>query len=305
MIEAVTVLLPVFNGMPYLPDAVTSILEQDFEEFELLIIDDGSNDATAEYLATIDDRRVRVVSRENRGLVATLNEGLALATHDWVARIDADDVALPERLRRQLQFLEEHADVEVLSCAGAFINHEGRRLRAQSRPTLQHPPFFDPVTDGNILHSGVIYNRRRILDVGGYRELVPAEDLDLWLRVAPLTKLAAIDEPLMLYRIVGAGVSSSAQLWQHTMWEYVRACADARDHGLPEPDLEAWTAEHTPRGLRRLVAEASPRLRRAGLAWTEGRVLQAAGHGGLAFLCNPALVTRKLRGYFSRTVGPA
>lgn len=299
-IDALTVLLPVFNGMPFLSTTVESVLAQTFADFELLVIDDGSTDATAEYLDGLSDPRVRVISRENRGLVATLNEGLSSARHDWVARIDADDVAEPERLERQVAFLEAHPDVGVVSCGGRFLGTHGEAINARVTTQLVSPPLFNPHRDGNILHTGVLYDRRPVVAAGGYRDLVPAEDLDLWLRLYPEVRFAVLDEPLMAVRVRAQGLSSSAAVLQHTMWDYVRACAAARDRGEPEPDREQWTREHTPRGFRRLVVEASPRLRRAGLAWTEGRRVAAVGHGAVAVACNPMLALRKMRGYLRR-----
>jgi len=109
-----TVLLPVYNGMPYLPEAVDSVLAQTFADFRLLVLDDGSTDGTAAYLGGIDDPRVDVVHQENRGLGATLNRGIGLCETEYLARMDADDVACPDRLKLQVDYMERHPAVAML-----------------------------------------------------------------------------------------------------------------------------------------------------------------------------------------------
>src|SRR4051794_36039928 len=97
---ALTVLMPVYNGMPYLREALDSILSQSFENFELLIIDDGSKDGTADFVRSYSDSRIRLISRPNKGLIDTLNEGLEIATTPLIARFDADDICMENRLAR-------------------------------------------------------------------------------------------------------------------------------------------------------------------------------------------------------------
>jgi len=126
---AITVLMPVFNGGRFIGEAIESILGQTFTDFELLVINDGSTDDSlaviGEYAAR--DRRIRVVSRENRGLVATLNEGLGLARGAYLARMDCDDISLPARLRRQYDFMRAHPPF-LLCCRPSFLVHPSGRL---------------------------------------------------------------------------------------------------------------------------------------------------------------------------------
>jgi glycosyltransferase involved in cell wall biosynthesis len=111
----VSVLMPVYNGMPYLPLAVESILNQSFRDFEFIIVDDCSNDDSLKYLRTItDERMVLVPLPENKGVTGALQEGMNRVRGKYVARLDADDVAKPHRLQAQVNFLESHSDVGLL-----------------------------------------------------------------------------------------------------------------------------------------------------------------------------------------------
>src|SRR4051812_47715917 len=113
---AVSIVMPVYNGAAYLAEAVRSMLGQTFEDYEFVIVDDGSTDRTPRILAEFErqDRRIRVISRANTGIVGALNDGIAAAEAPLVARMDADDVSTPQRLHRQVAYLLDHPEVVVL-----------------------------------------------------------------------------------------------------------------------------------------------------------------------------------------------
>jgi glycosyltransferase involved in cell wall biosynthesis len=109
----ITVLVPVYNGEPYVGEAIGSILAQTLYEYELLIIDDGSTDRTTEIVRSFRDKRIRLVRNgENRGLIATLNHGVEIARGKYIARMDSDDISHPERLEKQFQFMKQHQDIQ-------------------------------------------------------------------------------------------------------------------------------------------------------------------------------------------------
>lgn len=182
MAPQITVLLPVYNGEQYIAEAVTSILEQTYTDFELLVMDDGSTDGTPQVLAPFAarDARVRLYRRENRGLIATLNEGLAMASTELVARMDADDHAMPERLALQKAFMDAHPQVAV--CGTGMEMYESGRV-----VTPRYSAPFDVLClfGSPLAHPTVMFRRSVVLGLGGYAADMPAgEDYDLWCRIA-------------------------------------------------------------------------------------------------------------------------
>ncbi|QDU42783.1 Putative glycosyltransferase EpsE [Symmachiella dynata] len=201
----ISVILPVYNAERYIAKAVESILAQTFGDFEFLIVDDGSTDGSLSILQSIADRDSRIVlrSRENKGYVVTLNEMLAEARGDFIARMDADDIALPERFEKQMRFLARHDDILAVGTAQLWIDPQDRPLR-RFTPPLKHEDIDAAHLqkgEGMICHPSVLMRREAIEAVGEYDEnLYGAEDLDLWLRLAEVGRLANMDEVLIQYR---------------------------------------------------------------------------------------------------------
>ncbi|MDP6439256.1 MAG: glycosyltransferase, partial [Candidatus Brocadiia bacterium] len=184
-------------------------------DFELLIIDDGSTDSTPEFLASLSDPRVRLVTNpENLGLVRTLNKGLELARGEFVARIDADDAAAPERLEHQVSFLRAHHDHLVVGC-WCFVRAAGRA------DVLLRYPVEDLAIRWKLLfgcalpHPGVMARTDALRNLGGYDAAFPHnEDYDLWCRLSRRGKLHNLPEPLLVYRKHGGQVSSTKRAIQ-------------------------------------------------------------------------------------------
>lgn len=201
----VSVLLPVYNAGPYLVAALGSILRQDYRRLEVIAIDDGSSDNSLDILERYRqaDSRVSIISRENRGLVATLNEGLAVARGELVARMDADDIAYPWRLSRQVALFEQRPELGFCG-AGVDMLIRGRIARGKPDPVFQFgrmpilAMFFTI-----FMHPTVVYNREVIEDAAlhydpTYRH---AEDFDLFRRLAARYPAAMMPENLLVYRI--------------------------------------------------------------------------------------------------------
>ncbi len=163
-VPEVTVIMPVYNAAPYLRTTVESLLGQTFTDFELLAIDDGSSDASPAVLRSFADSRLRVVAREHEGVVRTMNAGLALAESPLIARADADDVYVPDRLARQVRHL--HAN-PGLALAGAAVVRLGRRLvNPPDTPRLRWTALYrSPVANPTL-----VFRREAALAVGGYPE---------------------------------------------------------------------------------------------------------------------------------------
>jgi glycosyltransferase involved in cell wall biosynthesis len=201
----ISVLLPVYNAERYLDEAVMSILSQSFADFEFIIIDDGSTDGSLKLLQHYanNDPRVRLVSRANTGYCKALNEALSLARGEFIARMDADDVALPQRFEKQVRFLREHPEVIVVGGAVDLIDGEGRMLLRTPQPESDQE-IQKAALSGRclIVHSTAMIRREPMVRAGGYDEaLAPSEDLDLWLRLGEIGKLENLPDVLGKYRL--------------------------------------------------------------------------------------------------------
>lgn len=203
---AISVVLPVRDGERFLAAALDSVLSQKGVELELVVIDDGSRDGTPAMLAACAarDARVRVVAGEGRGLARALNLGLAAARGRYVARMDADDIALPGRLEAQLSYLERHPEIGVLGTQAWRIDETGRRIGRARVPVGAARVAADLDVSAVLIHPTVMMRRELPARVGGYRPAFDtAEDHDLWLRLRPLAGIDNLSEPLLLYRSHG------------------------------------------------------------------------------------------------------
>ncbi|MEM8598299.1 MAG: glycosyltransferase family 2 protein [Bacteroidota bacterium] len=204
----ISVVMAVYNGERYLRQAVDSILDQTFTDFELLCIDDGSTDATPEILAAYAarDARVRVLSQANRGLIASLNRGVSEARGGLIARMDDDDVSHPERFDQQVAFLKAHPEVGILGTVAAYSDADGE-LTGGAWPRWAPPGMngWNLLFKTNICHPTVLM-RREVLDAlddgqGLYRkEALHAEDYELWTRARFVTRIANLPDALLTRR---------------------------------------------------------------------------------------------------------
>lgn len=200
----VSVLMPAYNAAAYLAAAVESLLGQSFGDFELIVVDDGSTDATDEVLAGIRDPRV-VVHRqpENRGLVAALNLALVMARGRYIARQDADDLSLPQRLAAQVEELDRRADLVLLGTAYQVIDSDCEVTACHRPPASDTEIRWQMLFHNAFAHSSVMI-RRSALEAGGLRyeeSRVPAEDYFLWSRLLELGRAGNLTEPMIQRRI--------------------------------------------------------------------------------------------------------
>lgn len=230
--------MSVFNGEAFLTAAVESILGQTFHDFEFLIIDDGSADKTAEILSAYasQDPRMRIIHQENKGRATSLNIGIGLAKSDYIARMDADDIALPQRLRDQIDFLDCHPEVGLLGGAVEVIKDTGQVLSAV-RPPTQDSELRSIMLQGNPMwHPTVVMRKKVVLAAGGYRKpLLDADDYDLFLRMSEYSQIANLDKFVLKYRIHANQVSVRNMKHQATCVLAARAAAFLRRSGKPDP----------------------------------------------------------------------
>ena len=234
------VLLPVKNGIPYIEEAIKSILDQTFSDFNLFVIDDGSSDETAAVVGKFadSDSRIRLIDFQGEGLIDALNNGLALSKSPLIARMDADDISMPMRFERQVSYLQAHPEVVVVGSWTKIINHEGNLLNTMEKyptsPTELQRRLFS--NENPLAHPTVMMRSDKIKALGGYRKpLKAAEDYDLWLRVAETGKLANVPEPLLWYRIHPGQVSAAHRLAQSFASELAFICSNERRAGRADP----------------------------------------------------------------------
>jgi hypothetical protein len=233
----VSVVMPVYNGEAYLNEALESVLEQPFTDWELIAVDDGSRDDSAEILAryAAADSRIRVLRNEtNVGVSATLNRGWREARGAYIARLDADDIALSERFARQVAFLDGHETVAVVGTNAILIDPQGRRLSSTRLPTRSAAIHSTLLRHNCLNHPSVMLRRAALEEASGYR-FDGVEDYDLWLRIAERHDLANLPDTLILYRIHPEQVSLRTVEDKALRIAAVRAAAHARRDSLGDP----------------------------------------------------------------------
>jgi glycosyltransferase involved in cell wall biosynthesis len=207
LIPRVSVLLPIRDAVETLEETLLSLRTQTLREHEVVAVDDGSTDGSLHLLRAFarEDSRIRVVASEARGLVSALNTGLRAIRAPLVARMDADDVARPERLERQALRLDQDAAVDVLGCRVAVDGTTNAGMRAYvewSNALLDHDAIVDDLlVESPLVHPSVMMRRRVLETLGGWRELDGPEDYDLWLRAhAGGFRFGKLAETLLLWR---------------------------------------------------------------------------------------------------------
>jgi glycosyltransferase involved in cell wall biosynthesis len=202
---SISVLMPVYNAERYVAEAVESILKQTFTDFEFIIINDGSTDRSLQILQHYakQDSRIRLFSRENCGLVKTLNEGLAMAQAPLLARMDADDVAYPERFFIQKEFLDRNPSHLLLGSRVLIIDDDGDAI-CEMGSHFSHDDIVEGLLSRHgqlIYHPSVMFRTKEILTICGYRDIYPhVEDLDMFLRVSERGKIENLNTVLLKYR---------------------------------------------------------------------------------------------------------
>ena len=286
----VSVLLPVHNGGAWLDEALESILRQSFWAIEVIAIDDGSTDQSRSVLeaAAARDPRVRIVSRDNRGLVASLNEGLDLARGEFIARMDADDVSAPDRFERQLRHLRARPEVVAISGAHREIRADGTPTGRINRPPapVALDPAWAPAREPQLTHPFLMVRRDALAAIGGYRSAFLSEDTDLYWRLAAIGRLENLEAVLGDYRMHAASVSSSILNGRVMALSSQLAALSARRRAAGLPDIafphgrmaEYRSARHLPEMFRLAAAGLDLAEVRWLAAATAGKLMELAGY---------------------------
>jgi glycosyltransferase involved in cell wall biosynthesis len=210
----VSVIIPVFNGATDLPRSINSILAQTFTDLELIVVDDGSTDATAEVLKACSDPRLRVVRQDNQGVARAANSGIALARGRFIARLDHDDLAKPTRIERQVAFMRSHPDCALVGTRAEIWIGDRPSGRAHDHPTDDAALRFEMMFDNPFVHSSTMMRRAALEDVGLYctdPNRQPPEDYELFCRLARRYRVANLPERLTIYREIPTSLSRAGQ----------------------------------------------------------------------------------------------
>ncbi len=204
-IPQISVIMSVFNGEKYLADAIESILNQTFSDFEFIIIDDGSTDRSLKIINEFAqiDKRIQVVKNDNNiGLAASLNKGISLAKGEYITRMDADDVSLPERFEKQVVYLNTHQEIAVVASNYIRVDENNNVLRHTNRPTTPSRIFFR-LFFGDVIAHPTVMMRQKIFNKGFYKyneNYKTAQDYDLWLTIINKFDIANLPDNLLYYR---------------------------------------------------------------------------------------------------------
>lgn len=209
----VSVIMPAYNAEKYIKEAIDSILNQTFKDFEFIIINDGSIDSTEDIIKSYTDPRIKIINHDtNQGIYASRSDGLKMAQGEFIAILDSDDIAIKNRLEEQLNFMENHPNIAVVGSWMEVINVDHREVH-----TLKHD--CDPVIikwthilKNQILNSSSFFRKKTVDKIGYYRkEYEYAEDYDLWSRISRRYKMANMPRVLVQYRIRGKSVTRAPE----------------------------------------------------------------------------------------------
>lgn len=278
----VSIVMGVYNDAERVPAAIESIRAQTLRDWELIVVDDGSTDESPAVLDDFQsqDGRIRVIHQANSGLTRALIAGCAATQGEFIARQDADDVSLPNRLQRQADFLASHPQVGLVSSWADIIGPQDEPLEIVRRPADPAEATRLLVADhqGPPAHGSVMFRRELSRSVGGYRpEFYFAQDIDLWLRMTERSHLAYLDEALYRWRRCDAGISAARHAQQSEFGRLAFACRAERDRGGSDTELLKQAAELTANVKRDYVPGRGATSRSAAMSYIIGTQLARQG----------------------------
>lgn len=309
----ISVVMAVYNDAKYLAEAIESILNQTYKDFEFIIVNDGSTDNSLDVIndyAQKDDRIKVIDLGENQGFCTALNRGIEIAQYEWIARMDSDDISVPDRFEKQMAFLADNPDIIVLGTYISHINAQGdilsvnavgptTRAEMQERIQKAHPVY--------VMHGTVLMKREIVEKVGGYNvTFVAGEDIELFARMVKHGTILAMPEALYLYRIHGSSMSMTRMFKQKRFTEYVELMYQCDLTGEPLPTIEEFweTQDKQPffkRVRKRLNVTRALYYRRAGMAYGQKNWIKTFWYFGLASVIDPLYtIPRAWKQVFSR-----
>ncbi len=227
----ISVIMPVYHVEAYIQSSVESVLSQSFQDFELLVIDDGGSDQSMAYFTPLKDPRIRIIHQENRGLAGARNTGIRFAKAELIAFLDSDDIWHHKKLEKQVKAISADSDIGILYCGSRLINESGAFIGITQTPKLHHIHAQDVFTRNPIGNGSVALIRRQVLEEIAFKShrkgeknyfdeaFKQSEDIELWTRIALMTnwKFIGIPDLLVDYRVNSEGLSSNF-LKQYQSW---------------------------------------------------------------------------------------
>lgn len=205
----ISVILPVYNAAPYVEECIRSLMNQTYKCLEIIVIDDGSSDSSFEIISRLaaEDNRIRLISRPNKGLISTLNEGLATSLGEFVVRMDADDVSDLKRIEVQYEYMMKNPECDVVGSSAILINALGVAIGKKDVPIAKEDIHAHMLINSPLLHPSVMIRRSALNDERYSDEDYLVEDYGLWLRLNKWGNIRNISKPLIYYRIHDESVS--------------------------------------------------------------------------------------------------
>ncbi len=198
-----SVILPIYNGMPYLVEAISSLINQSYQDFIVYAIDNGSTDGSKEYLTELKNEKIKYIRLEEKNLVKALNKGLEISDTPLIARMDADDISHLNRFQKQVDYLEQNTQIDCVGTFGKYISSNNKKQFDINLP-LRHDDIIRTMlnTRNAILHPSIMFRRQIIDDYGGYsEEYTDCEDYEFFLRIGDKVKFSNLPERLHYMRI--------------------------------------------------------------------------------------------------------
>jgi glycosyltransferase involved in cell wall biosynthesis len=300
----VTVVMSVYNDEPYLAEAVESILGQTFKNFEFLIVDDGSTDKSSAILKkyAAKDKRIRLLSQKNRGLVASLNRSIKEAGSEYIARQDADDKSAPNRLVKQIEFLKANPDVVIVGSSISVIDENGKSLHQHAVLLNDLELREELLVRSPFAHGSVVFKRQAAIDAGLYNKASwPAEDYDFWLRLSDYGQLANFDACLYTYREHDQSISQKNLVLQHKKVKAIRELA-WKEHSrlMPKKKIDLNHYKNLDMGQQRIERIIDNNVLVSKIAWRHGQ--KSLAMKNMLLLAGESIAYRKTAGKIKRGI---
>ncbi len=299
----ISIVMPSYNSAAFIREAVDSLISQTYPHFELLVCDDGSSDDTQEIVREMArrDNRIKLIVNRHGGVSRNCNVGLNEAKFPWIARLDADDVAAPDRLEIQIRAAERQPEVICWGGRAHLINRQGQMLRGAQLGPVSEVDYLKMRRSGKVIYilgPTVMFRREEALAVGGYDPRFDgAEDIELLSRLARRGAVRTLPEVLTFYRIHGQSVTAHRSAQQRHLFSFIEARNLAWQAG-GDLELEPYLAELAARpALDRLRDEIAGRgsqyYRNTSIHFAERRLIRALGTGAMAALLQPVETTQR------------
>ena len=304
----ISVVMPAYNAEQFIAEAIESILNQTYQEFELIVVDDGSTDGTLniinEYVKK--DPRLTLIHNEHGGACKARNDAIKIAKYEWVAPMDADDVAMPNRLERLMQAALADPEVVVWGSYMHQINVEGKIIgQIQIGPTTREQFYALDRTRSVIMvvNPTAMFKKDIALKVGGYDERLPAaQDVELWDRMAAYGPILVIPEPLLKYRLHGSSISAKRFFDQRMLHEFVlaryRAHQEEQEMTLPDFIVSYKSQPPLKRFFRNMHQRGRHYYRNSGVYLSQKQYPQAVFSLTMSLIFSPQFSLSRIRNRF-------